>query len=115
MQLLPLTIWLLSFRSGSARYQLSSRAFSNARCKHGRFVQILKGKSARIIVTMGMPGFVYRWWFGAHAVKMLRRNILGLIGVHPIRAMIYGSIEGVRDERRRRWLRDIEALGREAA
>jgi NAD(P)H dehydrogenase (quinone) len=83
--------------------------------KQGRFVQILKGKSARIIVTMGMPGFVYRWWFGAHAVKMLRRNILGFVGVHPIRTTIYGSIEGVRDERRRRWLRDIEALGLEAA
>lgn len=83
--------------------------------KQSRFVQILKGKSARIIVTMGMPGFIYRLWFGAHAVKMLRRNILGFVGVHPIRTTIYGSIEGAGDERRRRWLKDIEALGRKAA
>jgi putative NADPH-quinone reductase len=78
-------------------------------------VKILKGKSARIIVTMGMPGFIYRWWFGAHAVKMLKRNILGFVGVHPIRTSIYGSIEGAGDERRRRWLNEIEALGRDAA
>jgi NAD(P)H dehydrogenase (quinone) len=32
--------------------------------KEGKFVKILKGKSARIIVTMAMPGFIYRWWFG---------------------------------------------------
>jgi NAD(P)H dehydrogenase (quinone) len=83
--------------------------------KQGKFVKILKGKSARIIVTMGMPGFIYRWWFGAHAVKMLKRNILGFVGVRPIRTTIYGSIEGAGDERRRRWLREIEALGRDAA
>ena len=34
--------------------------------KTGKFVKVLKGKSARIIMTMGMPGIVYRWWFGAH-------------------------------------------------
>ena len=27
--------------------------------KQGKFVKILKGKSARIIVTMRMPGFIY--------------------------------------------------------
>jgi NAD(P)H dehydrogenase (quinone) len=46
---------------------------------------------------------------------MLKRNILGFVGVRPIRATIYGSIEGAGDERRHRWLREIEALGREAA
>jgi NAD(P)H dehydrogenase (quinone) len=83
--------------------------------KHGKFVKILKGKSARIIVTMGMPRFIYRWWFGAHAVKMLKRNILGFVGVHPIRTTIYGNIEGAGDERRRQWLKDVEALARDAA
>ena len=29
------------------------------------FAKPLKGKSARIIMTMGMPGFVYRWYYGA--------------------------------------------------
>jgi NAD(P)H dehydrogenase (quinone) len=46
---------------------------------------------------------------------MLRRNILGFVGVHLIRTTIYGSIEEAGDERRRRWLKEIEALGREAA
>src|ERR1700680_1616959 len=48
--------------------------------KQGKFVKFLKGKSARVIITMGMRGFIYRWWFGAHALKMLTRNILAFVG-----------------------------------
>lgn len=40
--------------------------------KKGKFTKILKGKSAHIIMTMGMPGFVYRWYFGAFALRMLK-------------------------------------------
>jgi len=82
--------------------------------KQRKFVQLLKGKSARVIVTMGMPGFVYRWWFGAHDLKMLKRNILGFVGVHPIRSTIYGNIGNADEARRRQWLDEVEAMGRRA-
>lgn len=36
----------------------------------------LAGRSAHIVVTMGMPAFVYRWYFGTHSLKSLERNIL---------------------------------------
>lgn len=80
--------------------------------KKGRFVKLLKGKSARVIITMGMPGVVYRWWFGAHALKILKRNILRFMGVAPIRSIIYGNVDGVGVEGRRRWLLRVEELGR---
>ena len=80
--------------------------------RQGKFVRLLAGKSARVIITMGMPGFVYRWWYGAHALKMLKRNILRFMGVGPIRSTIYGNVEGAGPERRARWLRDVEAMGR---
>lgn len=73
--------------------------------------KIYKGKSARVIVTMGMPGFIYRWYFGAHALKLLKRNILHFTGIAPVRATIYGSIEAAGDDRRKQWLREVEALG----
>jgi putative NADPH-quinone reductase len=73
--------------------------------------KIFKGKSARIIMTMGMPGWFYRWYYGAHALKLLRRNILHLIGVKPVRSTIYGMIEAVGDDTRKQWLREVEALG----
>ena len=30
---------------------------------------LLTGRSARIVVTMGMPAFVYRWYFRAHGAE----------------------------------------------
>ena len=76
--------------------------------------KIFKGKSARIVMTMGMPGWFYRWYYGAHALKLLKRNILHFCGVAPVRATIHGMIEGVSDDRRKEWLREIEALGHQA-
>ena len=34
----------------------------------------LKGKSAHLIVTMGMPAFVYRWFFFKHSLTSLKRS-----------------------------------------
>lgn len=76
--------------------------------------KIFKGKSARVIMTMGMPGVIYRWFYGAHALKLLKRNILHFTGIRPVRSTIYGMIEAVGDETRKQWLREVEALGHQA-
>ncbi|MCF8476520.1 MAG: NAD(P)H-dependent oxidoreductase [Pseudolabrys sp.] len=73
--------------------------------------KIFKGKSARVIVTMGMPGWFYRWYFGAHALKLLKRNILQFIGISPVRSTIYGMIDAAGQEKRQQWLGEVEALG----
>ena len=83
--------------------------------KKGKFTKILNGKSAHIIMTMGMPGFIYRWYFGAFALRMLKRSILGFVGVSPIRTTIHGMIEAVSQKKRQSWLADAEAMGRKAA
>lgn len=74
---------------------------------------LLKGKSARIVVTMGMPAFVYRWYFGAHSLKSLKRNILGFVGIKPIGTTIIGSIASISDARRRQWLDTMRSYGRQ--
>jgi putative NADPH-quinone reductase len=71
----------------------------------------LKGKTARIIVTMGMPALVYRWYFGAHSLKSLERNILGFSGIGPIKESLFGMVEGVRDAKRQNWLTNMRSLG----
>lgn len=55
---------------------------------------LLRGKSARIVVAMGMPAFVYRWFFLAHSLKSLERNILRFSGIGPIKETLIGSVEG---------------------
>jgi len=76
--------------------------------------KVLKGKSARIIMTMGMPGWFYRWYYGAHALKLIKRNILHFIGVTPVSSSLYGMIDMVGEETRKQWLREVEALGHQA-
>jgi putative NADPH-quinone reductase len=76
--------------------------------------RLLKGKSARIVVTMGMPAFVYRWYFRGHGLKSLERSILSFAGVGPIRESLIGSVEDRSVTSRGRWLIRMQALGRVA-
>lgn len=83
--------------------------------KAGTYRARLQGRSAHVIMTMGMPGIVYRWYYGAHALKMLRRNILEFVGIRPVRTTIHGMVEAVSTDTRAGWLAAAEAAGRRAA
>jgi len=76
--------------------------------------KLLKGRSARIVVTMGMPARFYTWFYRAHSVKSLERNILRFVGFAPVRCSIIGSVEGS-VARRRKWLDRMRELGARAA
>lgn len=73
--------------------------------------KLLAGKSARIVVTMDMPAFLYRWFFLAHSLKSLARNILGFSGIGPIKMTLIGSKEGMDDRQRAGWLDEMRGLG----
>ncbi|MDX6751731.1 NAD(P)H-dependent oxidoreductase [Geminicoccaceae bacterium 1502E] len=82
--------------------------------EHGLPKKVLRGRSARIVVTMGMPAFVYRWWYCAHGLRGIRRNMLGFVGIRPIRMSLFGRVEAAGDTARRRWLERMRQLGRRA-
>ncbi|MDI1285063.1 MAG: NAD(P)H-dependent oxidoreductase [Reyranella sp.] len=75
----------------------------------------LKGRSVRVVVTMGMPAIVYRWYFRAHGLKNLKRNILRFVGFSPVRDTLLGSVGTRSKEQIARWFDDMKALGRRAA
>jgi putative NADPH-quinone reductase len=77
--------------------------------------KLLPGKSARIVVTMGMPALLYRWWYGAHGVKALERNILRFVGFAPVRTTLFGTVQGSKPARRTAWFATMRRLGREAS
>jgi len=52
---------------------------------------------------MGMPGFICRWYFGAHGLKNLTQA-LALVGIAPCRTTLIGMIEAMDDRKRRKWL-----------
>jgi len=79
----------------------------------GMAQRLLSGRSARVIVTMGMPALAYRWYFRAHSVKSLERNVLHFCGISPVRTTLIGMVAGRDPARREKWLERVQALGRE--
>jgi putative NADPH-quinone reductase len=75
----------------------------------------LTGRSARVVVTMGMPALVYRYYFRAHSVRSLERNVLGFVGIAPVHETLIGMVERMPSKDRERWLLKLRALGRKAA
>lgn len=71
----------------------------------------LKGKSARVVVTMGMPAIIYRLVFAAHGVLGLEQGILKMVGFSPVRHNLLGDVETRDVSRREHWLRLLEQEG----
>jgi putative NADPH-quinone reductase len=81
--------------------------------KNGFAKTLLKGRSARVVVTMGMPASFYRFWYLGHGVAGMRRNILNFVGISPVRETLFGMVEGVSDAKRRKWISAMYALGKQ--
>ncbi|MDN2579709.1 NAD(P)H-dependent oxidoreductase [Aquibium sp. ELW1220] len=76
---------------------------------------LLRGRSARLVVTMGMPALLYRIWFLSHGTAGLRRSILGFAGIRPVRETLIGLVEGASGAKRAKWLARLRDLGTRAA
>lgn len=62
--------------------------------------RLMTGRSARVIVTMGMPGFAYRTIFGAHSLKGIEAGVLRIAGFSPVRDSVFGGVDASPDRRR---------------
>ena len=92
--------------------QVFRPGFSHQASREGVPKRLLKGRSARIVVTMGMPAFAYRWFFGAHGLKALRRSVLWFCGIAPVHETLIGNVESPNAKVRTRGLQSMRDLGR---
>jgi putative NADPH-quinone reductase len=88
---------------------------SRQKTEHAMNRSIFKNKTARIVITMGMPVSIYRFWYGAHTLKLLTHNVLQFIGIKPVRHTLFGMVTTCKQQKRERWLKDVRAFGRAAA
>jgi putative NADPH-quinone reductase len=72
----------------------------------------LSGRSARLVVTMAMPALFYRWYFRAHGVKSLERNILGMVGMGPVHDTFIGLTADMQAADAAKWLDKLMGLGK---
>lgn len=68
--------------------------------EHGLPKKLLTGRTAHLVVTMGMPALFYKLVYGAHSVKSLERNILRFVGIRPVGRTIIGAVEADAGRRR---------------
>ncbi|MBB5751699.1 NAD(P)H-dependent oxidoreductase [Prosthecomicrobium pneumaticum] len=73
--------------------------------------KLFSGRTARIVVTMGMPAALYRFFYMAHGVRGLERNILRFVGIAPVRTTLLGMVEGASRGRVEGWLAAMRRLG----
>ena len=72
--------------------------------------RLLSGHSARVVVTMGMPPIIYRWYFGAFGVRGFEHSVLKFAGVKPVRETFFG-LTFADEKARHRWISQMRAYG----
>lgn len=73
--------------------------------------KLLRGRSMRLVVTMGMPAWYYRLVYGSHSLKAWKVGALGFVGFRPIRASLVGNVAEADVSAHTNWLKEMEALG----
>jgi len=75
--------------------------------------RLLKGRSARLIVTMNTPSFIYRWMFGRPGHNTMKKTILEFCGVKPVRITEIGPVRNSTDAKRQKWLGQVREIGKQ--
>ena len=73
--------------------------------------RLMSGKSARVIVTMGMPGLVYRFAMDSGSLKALERGILGISGFSPVKHSVFGGAGEPGQKDHAKWIKAVRKLG----
>lgn len=77
--------------------------------------KLLAGRSARLIVTLNTPSWIYRWVYGRPGHNTMKKTILEFCGIKPVRITEVGPMRNSSAERREQWLKQVRALGVEQA
>jgi putative NADPH-quinone reductase len=75
------------------------------------YSKLLKGKSARLIVTMDTPKWYYSLIYKSPGHNSMKKNVLNFCGVKPVKITSLSPLKGSNDNRRSEWIDKIEMLG----
>lgn len=72
----------------------------------GQYEQLLRGRTAELLVTMDTPPWVYRWIYRQPGHNAMKRSTLGFCGIRPTRIHTYGPVKDAPEATRLSWLSD---------
>ena len=73
--------------------------------------KLLKGKTARLIVTMDAPKWYYFLIYKSPGHNSMKTAILGFCGISSVKITSFSGIRSSTPEKRKHWLDEIEELG----
>ncbi len=74
--------------------------------------ELLRGRSAELLVTLDTPPRYFRWVYGAPAHRQMVRTILGFCGIKTTRLTEFAPVRTANEAQRQAWVRQAEQLGR---
>jgi len=76
--------------------------------------KLLKGRSGRIITTMGGPSWFYTLFWFSPGVNAVKKAFLGFCGVDPVRVTKIDQMTGASEKKLKMWLKRVEEMGSRA-
>lgn len=73
--------------------------------------RLLKGRSARMIVTMDAPVWFFWLVYGKPGHNAMKKMILEFCGIKPVRITSFGSVKRSNVKQREGWLKKVRTLG----
>ena len=77
--------------------------------------KLLVGKTARLIVTMDTPTWYYKWIFKQPGHNSMKKGILEFCGIKPVKITNFGSVKTSTEATRKKWLAEVENLGKKVS
>lgn len=74
--------------------------------------KLLKGKTARIIVTMDTPQWYYWLVNKSPGHNSMKKAILEFCGIKPVKITVFSGIKSSDEAKRKKWLEEVEELGK---
>jgi putative NADPH-quinone reductase len=74
--------------------------------------KLLKGKSARLIVTMDAPQWYYSLILKSPGHRSMKKGILNFCGINPVSITSLSPIKSSDENKRNQWLSKVEELGK---
>jgi putative NADPH-quinone reductase len=73
--------------------------------------RLLRGRTARMIVTMDAPAWFFRMLYGKPGHNAMKKMVLEFCGIKPVKITSFGSVKGSNEKQRARWLDNVRKLG----
>ena len=73
--------------------------------------KLLKGKTARLIVTMDTPAWYYFMVNRKPGHNSMKIGILGFSGIKPVKISSFSPLRSSDEKKRKKWLAEVEKLG----